>query len=69
MMTKLATTAVRDTFSETVNRVAYRGERIALERHGRVGAPLTLEIQDTDHLSRGEAVRDPIGELGGVVGA
>ena len=40
MMTRLAITAVRDAFSETVNRVAYRGERIALERHGKTVAAL-----------------------------
>ena len=42
-MTKLAATAVRDTFGDTLNRVAYRGERIILERHGKpVAALVTL---------------------------
>ena len=39
-VTRLAATAVRDAFSETVNRVAYQGERIALERHGKTVAAL-----------------------------
>ena len=34
-MTRFAATVVRDTFSESVNRVAYQGERIALERYGK----------------------------------
>ena len=34
-MTKLAASRARDTFSDTLNRVAYRGERIVLRRRGR----------------------------------
>jgi prevent-host-death family protein len=34
-MTKLAASLVRDTFSDTLNRVAYRGERIVLCRRGK----------------------------------
>ena len=34
-MTKLAASTVRDTFADTLNRVAYRGERIVLRRHGK----------------------------------
>ncbi len=69
MMTKLATTAVRDTFSETVNRVAYRGERIALERHGKTVAAL-VSADDLELLQaledRGElvAVRRALKEPG-----
>ena len=39
-MTKLAATALRRAFADTVNRVAYQGERIALERHGKTVAAL-----------------------------
>ena len=39
-MTKLAATALRRAFADAVNRVAYQGERIALERHGKTVAAL-----------------------------
>ena len=48
-MTKLAATAVRDNFSESVNRVAYQGERIALERHGKTVAAL-VSAEDLELL-------------------
>lgn len=35
MMTKLAASQARDSFSDTLNRVAYRGERIVLRRRGK----------------------------------
>ncbi len=34
-MTKLAASKVRDSFSDTLNRVAYRRERIVLRRRGK----------------------------------
>ena len=34
-MTKLDASKVRDEFSDTLNRVAYRGERIVLRRRGK----------------------------------
>jgi prevent-host-death family protein len=34
-MTRMHATKARQTFAETVNRVAYKGERIVLERHGK----------------------------------
>ena len=34
-MTKLAASKVRDSFADTINRVAYRGERIVLRRRGK----------------------------------
>jgi prevent-host-death family protein len=34
-MTKLAASQARETFSDTLNRVAYRGERIVLRRRGK----------------------------------
>lgn len=55
-MTKLAASAVRDAFSETVNRVAYRGERIALERHGKTVAALV----SADDLELLEALEDRV---------
>ena len=48
-MTRLAATAVRDNFSESVNRVAYQGERIALERHGKTVAAL-VSAEDLELL-------------------
>ena len=48
-LTRLAATAVRDSFSETVNRVAYQGERIALERHGKTVAAL-VTVEDLELL-------------------
>jgi antitoxin (DNA-binding transcriptional repressor) of toxin-antitoxin stability system len=39
-MTKLAATALRAEFSSTIDRVAFQGERIALERHGKTVAGL-----------------------------
>jgi prevent-host-death family protein len=39
-MTRLNATKVREDFSDTLNRVAYRGERILLERRGRVVAAI-----------------------------
>ncbi len=43
-MTKLAASKVRDEFSATLNRVAYRGERIVLRRRGKdVAAIVPLE--------------------------
>jgi PHD/YefM family antitoxin component YafN of YafNO toxin-antitoxin module len=48
-VTRLAASAVRDTFSETINRVAYKGERIALERHGKTIAGL-VSAEDLELL-------------------
>lgn len=52
-MTKLAASQARDSFSDTLNRVAYRGERIVLRRRGRdLAAIVPLEdlklIQKTE---------------------
>lgn len=44
-MTRLATSAVRDSLGDTLNRVAYRGERILLERHGKAVAAL-VSVED-----------------------
>jgi prevent-host-death family protein len=42
-------TTVRDSFSETLNRVAYKGERIVLERHGKAVAAL-VSVEDLELL-------------------
>ncbi len=55
-MIRLAATVVRDTFSESVNRVAYQGERIALERHGKTVAALV----SADDLELLQALEDRI---------
>jgi prevent-host-death family protein len=53
-MTRLTASAVRDTLGDTLNRVAYRGERIILERHGKAVAAL-VSVED---LSLLEALED-----------
>lgn len=53
-MTRLAASAVRETLGDTLNRVAYGGERIILERHGKAVAAL-VPVED---LSRLEALED-----------
>ena len=47
---------MRDTFSESVNRVAYQGERIALERYGKTIAAI-VSADDLDLL---QALEDRI---------
>lgn len=53
-MSRIPATAVRDSLSETLNRVAYKGERIVLERHGKAVAAL-VSIEDLELL---EALED-----------
>ncbi len=53
-MTKLAATALRADFANTLNRVAFQGERVALERHGKTIAGL-VSAEDLAFL---EAVED-----------
>ena len=48
-MTRLAASAVRDTFGDTLNRVAFKGERIVLERHGKAVAAL-VSVEDLSLL-------------------
>ena len=48
-MTRIPATAVRDAFSDTVNRVAFKGERIVLERHGKAVAAL-VSVEDLELL-------------------
>lgn len=53
-MTRLAASAVRESLGDTLNRVAYGGERILLERHGKAVAAL-VSVGD---LARLEALED-----------
>jgi prevent-host-death family protein len=53
-MTRLAASVVRDTFGDTLNRVAFKGERIVLERHGKAVAAL-VSVEDLELL---EALED-----------
>ena len=48
-MPKLAATALRSHVADALNRVAYQGERIELERHGKVVAAL-VSIEDLELL-------------------
>ena len=55
-MPKMSATAARDSFSDMVNRAAYKGERIALERHGKTVAAI-VSAEDLELL---EALEDRI---------
>jgi prevent-host-death family protein len=57
-MTRLTASAVRDNLGDTLNRVAYRGERIVLERHGKPVAAL-VPVEDLAYL---EALEDKADE-------
>jgi prevent-host-death family protein len=48
-MTRLTSSALRDTLGDALNRVAYRGERIVLERHGKAVAAL-VSVEDLELL-------------------
>ena len=70
-MTRLAASAVRDTFGDTLNRVAFKGERIVLERHGKpVAALVSVEdlelLEDLEDRLDVEAVRAAREEAGTV---
>ena len=54
-MTRLTASAVRDTLGDTLNRVAYRGERIILERHGKAVAAL-VSVEDLSLLELGNLI-------------
>jgi prevent-host-death family protein len=56
-MERLTTSKARDEFADTLNRVAYRGERIILHRRGRDLAAL-VPIQDLKALQELEDRRD-----------
>jgi len=70
-MTRLTASAVREEFSETLNRVAYKGERIILERRGKDVAAL-VPVEDLELLERLEdhmdleAARKALEEQGSV---
>jgi prevent-host-death family protein len=70
-MTRLSASAVREEFSETLNRVAYGGERIVLERRGKDVAALVpvgdLELLERleDHMDL-DAARKALEEPGSV---
>lgn len=50
-MSRLSASAARDDFSETLNRVAYKGERILLERRGKDVAAL-VPMEDLELLEK-----------------
>ena len=55
-MASMPTTRLRDDLADTLNRVAYKGERIVLERRGKRVAVL-VPVEDLDLL---EALEDRI---------
>jgi antitoxin Phd len=50
-MTRIAATELRSNFAEACNRVAYGGERILLERHGKDVAAL-VSVRDVELLQQ-----------------
>lgn len=53
-MTRMQASKARDEFSDTLNKVAYTGERVVLRRHGKDIAAI-VPIEDLEML---EAVED-----------
>lgn len=53
-MVRMAVNKVRDTFSDTIDRVAFKGERVILQRHGKDEAAL-ISVEDLELL---EALED-----------
>ncbi len=50
-MARMTASNARDSFSDTMNRVAYRGERIVLQRRGKAIAAL-VPVADFERLER-----------------
>lgn len=55
-MTRMQASKARDDFSDTLNRVAYTGERVVLRRHGKDIAAI-VPIEDLEMI---EAIEDRI---------
>jgi prevent-host-death family protein len=70
-MTRLATSELRENLSNTLSRVAFKGERIILERHGKDVAAL-VSVEDLAILEALEdrmdldAAREALAEPGSV---
>ena len=70
-MTKVSATSVRDSFSETLDRVASKGDRIILERHGKPVAALVSvddlqlleELEDRFDVEAVRAAREEPGDV------
>lgn len=66
-MVRMAVNKVRDALSDTVNRVAFKGERVILQRHGKDEAALISvadlalleELEDREDVS---AAREALNE-------
>lgn len=70
-MARLATSSLREKLADTLNRVAYKGERIVLERRGRdVAALVSVEdlvfLNDLEDRIDLEAAREALREPGSV---
>ncbi len=57
-MSEHAISEARETFSTTINRVAFKGERVVLTRHGKRVAAV-VPIEDLELLEALEDRRDP----------
>lgn len=53
-MNKIAATKLREELAETLNRVAYQGERIVIDRNGKDVAAV-VSMQDLERLNEFEA--------------
>lgn len=56
-MKRLAASEVRGSFAETLNRVAYQGERVVMHRRGKAVAAL-VPLEDLEALEALENQRD-----------
>lgn len=56
-MKRVAASEAREDFAETLNRVAYQGERVVLHRRGRNVAAL-VPVEDLEALEAVENARD-----------
>lgn len=56
-MARIATSRLRDGLADTVNRVAYGGERIILQKRGKDVAAL-VSMQDLDFMEKLEDIID-----------
>lgn len=58
-MAQLSVSKARETLSEIVNRVAYQGERVILQRHGRTVAAL-VSASDLSRLAALDSQSTPV---------
>jgi prevent-host-death family protein len=72
-MTKLTVSAVREALSDTLNRVAYGGDRIVIHRHDKdvavlIGAEDYARLRELEKAAYLDAARKAMAESSGEVG-